>query len=142
MAISCCEKISPFARDRRAAFLVVAVDVDVLPHAVDVIGIAARERIHVAAALPDLSKAGLTGIGISLVNYINELPYFCDEILGRLQRIGLRAKRSARMRTPQICVVRPFKPVFALAIKAGLIRPYQGAKARLCRLDIHCLKIG
>jgi alkanesulfonate monooxygenase SsuD/methylene tetrahydromethanopterin reductase-like flavin-dependent oxidoreductase (luciferase family) len=46
----------------------------------------------VAAQLADLSKAGLTGIAISLVNYIDELPYFCDEVLGRLQRAGLRDK--------------------------------------------------
>src|ERR1700722_20943011 len=45
MAISCCEKISPLARDRRATFLVVAVDVDALPHAVDVIGVAAGEGV-------------------------------------------------------------------------------------------------
>jgi alkanesulfonate monooxygenase SsuD/methylene tetrahydromethanopterin reductase-like flavin-dependent oxidoreductase (luciferase family) len=45
---------------------------------------------YVAAQIADLSKAGLTGIAISLVNYINELPYFCDEVLGRLQRMGLR----------------------------------------------------
>ena len=31
---------------------------------------------YVAATLADLCKAGLTGIGISLVNYLNELPYF------------------------------------------------------------------
>ena len=45
---------------------------------------------HVAAQLADLSKAGLTGIAISLVNYLNELPYFCDEVLPRLERMGLR----------------------------------------------------
>jgi FMNH2-dependent dimethyl sulfone monooxygenase len=50
---------------------------------------------HVAAQLADLSKAGLTGIAISLVNYIDELPYFCDEVIGRLQRMGLREKRAA-----------------------------------------------
>jgi dimethylsulfone monooxygenase len=51
---------------------------------------------HVAAQLADLAKAGLTGIAISLVNYIDELPYFCDEVIGRLQRMGLREKvRSA-----------------------------------------------
>jgi FMNH2-dependent dimethyl sulfone monooxygenase len=50
---------------------------------------------HVAAQLADLSKAGLTGIAISLVNYIDELPYFCDEVVGRLQRMGLREKRAA-----------------------------------------------
>jgi alkanesulfonate monooxygenase SsuD/methylene tetrahydromethanopterin reductase-like flavin-dependent oxidoreductase (luciferase family) len=47
---------------------------------------------HVAAQLADLSKAGLTGIAISLVNYIDELPYFVDEVCGRLERMGLRAK--------------------------------------------------
>jgi alkanesulfonate monooxygenase SsuD/methylene tetrahydromethanopterin reductase-like flavin-dependent oxidoreductase (luciferase family) len=50
---------------------------------------------HVASQLADLSKAGLTGIGISLVNYIDELPYFCDEVLGRLQRMGIRDKVKA-----------------------------------------------
>jgi FMNH2-dependent dimethyl sulfone monooxygenase len=51
---------------------------------------------YVAGALADLSKAGLTGIGISLVNYANELPYFCDEVIGRLERIGIREKPGAR----------------------------------------------
>jgi FMNH2-dependent dimethyl sulfone monooxygenase len=44
------------------------------------------------AQLADLAKAGLTGIAISLVNYLAELPYFCDEVIGRLERIGLREK--------------------------------------------------
>ncbi len=47
---------------------------------------------HVAAQLADLSKAGLTGIAISLVNYLDELPYFCAEVIGRLERMGLREK--------------------------------------------------
>ncbi len=47
---------------------------------------------HVAAQIADLSKAGLTGIAISLVNYIEELPYFRDEVIGRLERMGLREK--------------------------------------------------
>jgi FMNH2-dependent dimethyl sulfone monooxygenase len=50
---------------------------------------------HVAAQIADLSKAGLTGIAISLVNYLNELPYFCDEVIGRLERMGLREKPRA-----------------------------------------------
>jgi alkanesulfonate monooxygenase SsuD/methylene tetrahydromethanopterin reductase-like flavin-dependent oxidoreductase (luciferase family) len=48
---------------------------------------------QVASALADLSKAGLTGIAISFVNYVDELPFFCDEVLPRLERIGLREKR-------------------------------------------------
>src|SRR5262247_301057 len=47
---------------------------------------------HVAGQLLDLSKAGLTGVAVSLVNYIDELPYFCDEVLPRLERAGLREK--------------------------------------------------
>ncbi|MBV8289210.1 MAG: LLM class flavin-dependent oxidoreductase, partial [Hyphomicrobiales bacterium] len=48
---------------------------------------------HVAGQLIDLSKAGLTGVAVSLVNYLDELPFFCDEVLPRLQRAGLREKR-------------------------------------------------
>jgi alkanesulfonate monooxygenase SsuD/methylene tetrahydromethanopterin reductase-like flavin-dependent oxidoreductase (luciferase family) len=45
--------------------------------------------------LIDLSKAGLTGVAVSLVNYIDELPYFCDEVIPRLERAGLREKRRS-----------------------------------------------
>ena len=47
---------------------------------------------HVATQIADLSKAGLTGIAISLVNYLDERPYFVDEVIGRLERMGLREK--------------------------------------------------
>ena len=47
---------------------------------------------YVAAQIADLSKAGLTGIAISLVNYLDELPYFIDEVMGRLERMGLRER--------------------------------------------------
>jgi alkanesulfonate monooxygenase SsuD/methylene tetrahydromethanopterin reductase-like flavin-dependent oxidoreductase (luciferase family) len=53
---------------------------------------------HVAEQLANLSKAGLTGAAVSLVNYIDELPYFCDEVLPRLERAGLREKRQATRR--------------------------------------------
>src|ERR1700733_13550871 len=43
----------------------------------------------VASQIADLSKAGLTGIALSLVNYVDELPYFCDEVIGRLERMGI-----------------------------------------------------
>jgi alkanesulfonate monooxygenase SsuD/methylene tetrahydromethanopterin reductase-like flavin-dependent oxidoreductase (luciferase family) len=46
----------------------------------------------VAAELVQLAAAGFTGIGISLVNYLAELPYFCAEVLPRLARMGLREK--------------------------------------------------
>ncbi|MCC6779234.1 MAG: LLM class flavin-dependent oxidoreductase [Hyphomicrobiales bacterium] len=49
---------------------------------------------HVAGQLIDLSKAGLTGVAVSFVNYLAELPYFRDEVLPRLERAGLREKRA------------------------------------------------
>ena len=49
---------------------------------------------RIARQLADLSRAGLRGIGFSFVNYLNELPYFCDEVLPRLERMGVREKRK------------------------------------------------
>ena len=44
----------------------------------------------VAAELKDLADAGLGGIAVSFVNYLDELPYFVAEVLPRLARLGLR----------------------------------------------------
>jgi alkanesulfonate monooxygenase SsuD/methylene tetrahydromethanopterin reductase-like flavin-dependent oxidoreductase (luciferase family) len=44
----------------------------------------------VADELANLSRAGVRGIAFSLVNYVGELPYFCEEVLPRLARLGLR----------------------------------------------------
>ncbi|HLG69923.1 MAG TPA: LLM class flavin-dependent oxidoreductase [Chloroflexota bacterium] len=44
----------------------------------------------VAAALAGVSEAGFDGCGISFFNYVNEFPYFRDEVLPRLERMGLR----------------------------------------------------
>jgi dimethylsulfone monooxygenase len=49
---------------------------------------------RVARELADLSRVGLRGIGLSFVNYADELPFFCAEVLPRLERIGVRAKRK------------------------------------------------
>jgi dimethylsulfone monooxygenase len=49
---------------------------------------------RIAADLVALSRAGLRGIGFSFVNYLNELPYFCDEVLPRLERAGVRVNRA------------------------------------------------
>jgi alkanesulfonate monooxygenase SsuD/methylene tetrahydromethanopterin reductase-like flavin-dependent oxidoreductase (luciferase family) len=46
----------------------------------------------VALGLAKLAAFGLTGIAVSFVNYLDELPYFCAEVLPRLARAGLRAK--------------------------------------------------
>ena len=45
---------------------------------------------RVAAMLAQLSTAGFDGVGISLVNYLDEFPYLREEVLPRLERAGLR----------------------------------------------------
>jgi alkanesulfonate monooxygenase SsuD/methylene tetrahydromethanopterin reductase-like flavin-dependent oxidoreductase (luciferase family) len=52
---------------------------------------------RVAEELADISRAGMRGIAVSFVNYLNELPYFCDEVLPRLARLGVRESSSTRM---------------------------------------------
>jgi dimethylsulfone monooxygenase len=44
----------------------------------------------VAQELVRLAELGLRGIAVSFVNYLDELPYFCAEVLPRLERAGLR----------------------------------------------------
>jgi len=44
----------------------------------------------VADELANLCCADVSGIAFSLVNYVEELPYICDEVLPRLVRLGLR----------------------------------------------------
>ena len=48
----------------------------------------------VAQTMARLAAAGLTGIAVSFVNYVDELPYFCAEVLPRLARLGLREEAS------------------------------------------------
>jgi dimethylsulfone monooxygenase len=45
---------------------------------------------HVAGELAKVSAAGFTGIAFSFVNYLAEFPYFRDEVLPRLERLGIR----------------------------------------------------
>jgi len=47
----------------------------------------------VADELATISQAGVRGIGLSFVNYLDEVPYFVDEVLPRLERAGVRTKR-------------------------------------------------
>ena len=47
---------------------------------------------YVADQLAQYSRAGLTGIAISLLNFTDELPLFRDEVLPRLERMGLRQR--------------------------------------------------
>jgi dimethylsulfone monooxygenase len=46
---------------------------------------------RVAEELGAISRAGVRGIAVSFINYLDELPYFCDEVLPRLTRLGVRA---------------------------------------------------
>jgi FMNH2-dependent dimethyl sulfone monooxygenase len=50
---------------------------------------------RVAHQLADLSYAGLRGVGMSFVNYADELPFFCDEVMPRLERLGVRERGKA-----------------------------------------------
>lgn len=45
---------------------------------------------HVAASFVEIAAAGFTGIAMGFVNYLEEFPYFRDEVLPRLERMGLR----------------------------------------------------
>ena len=47
----------------------------------------------VADELATISQAGVRGIGLSFVNFLGEVPYFCAEVLPRLERAGVRVKR-------------------------------------------------
>jgi dimethylsulfone monooxygenase len=48
---------------------------------------------RIAEELTIISQAGVRGIGLSFVNFLAEVPYFCDEVLPRLQRAGVRVKQ-------------------------------------------------
>jgi FMNH2-dependent dimethyl sulfone monooxygenase len=45
---------------------------------------------RVAEMLVTLNEIGFDGIGLVMINYLDELPYICDEVLPRLERAGLR----------------------------------------------------
>ena len=45
---------------------------------------------YVAEQFARLHRSGLRGIAISMVNYLGELPFFAEEVLPRLERMGLR----------------------------------------------------
>jgi dimethylsulfone monooxygenase len=47
---------------------------------------------RIAEELTIISRAGVRGIGLSFVNYLDEVPYFCDEVLPRLVRQGVRVE--------------------------------------------------
>jgi dimethylsulfone monooxygenase len=48
------------------------------------------EPDSVARELARLHAAGFDGAAIDFVNYLDELPYFVQEVLPRLERMGIR----------------------------------------------------
>jgi dimethylsulfone monooxygenase len=49
----------------------------------------------VAAKLARLREVGFDGLVLNFVNYLDEFPYFVQEVLPRLERLGIRAKAEA-----------------------------------------------
>jgi dimethylsulfone monooxygenase len=45
---------------------------------------------RVAAAFAEIAGAGFSGIAMGFVNYLDEFPFFRNEVLPRLERLGLR----------------------------------------------------
>jgi alkanesulfonate monooxygenase SsuD/methylene tetrahydromethanopterin reductase-like flavin-dependent oxidoreductase (luciferase family) len=44
----------------------------------------------VAHELQRLHHSGFSGVAMAFVNYLQEMPYFVQEVLPRLERLGLR----------------------------------------------------
>jgi dimethylsulfone monooxygenase len=55
---------------------------------------------EVAATLKRLSDAGLDGMALASVNYLREMPVIRDEILPRLERLGLRQPVNLEVSKP------------------------------------------
>ena len=49
---------------------------------------------EVAATFKRIAEAGIGGMAIALVNYVREMPVLRDEVLPRLERLGLRGRCS------------------------------------------------
>lgn len=47
---------------------------------------------HVTQEFERLHRAGFSGVALGLVNYLQELPYFVQEVVPRLERMGLRQR--------------------------------------------------
>ncbi len=55
---------------------------------------------YVAKELIRLHAAGFDGAAIDFVNYLDELPYFVQEVIPRLERMSIRRPVSARFVSP------------------------------------------
>jgi alkanesulfonate monooxygenase SsuD/methylene tetrahydromethanopterin reductase-like flavin-dependent oxidoreductase (luciferase family) len=50
---------------------------------------------HVAAELLQLHEVGFDGLVLNFVNYLDELPYFAQEVLPRLEHRGVRLQSTS-----------------------------------------------
>ena len=50
---------------------------------------------HVAAELLRLHRVGFDGLVLNFLNYLEELPYFAQEVLPRLQQHSVRYRQSS-----------------------------------------------
>jgi dimethylsulfone monooxygenase len=44
----------------------------------------------IAVEMARMSEAGLAGTSVAFLDYLKEIPYFVQEVLPRLERMGLR----------------------------------------------------
>jgi len=51
----------------------------------------------VAQELKRVHEAGFDGVAIDFINYLEELPYFVQEVIPRLERMGIRRHASSRL---------------------------------------------
>jgi FMNH2-dependent dimethyl sulfone monooxygenase len=52
---------------------------------------------HVAQELNRFHIAGFDGVAIDFINYLDELPYFVQEVIPRLERMGIRRPASSSL---------------------------------------------
>jgi alkanesulfonate monooxygenase SsuD/methylene tetrahydromethanopterin reductase-like flavin-dependent oxidoreductase (luciferase family) len=50
---------------------------------------------HVARELNRFHQAGFDGVAIDFINYLDELPFFVQEVIPRLERLGIRRPASS-----------------------------------------------
>jgi hypothetical protein len=71
---------------------------------------------RIADELADLSRSGVRGIAVSMINDLNELPLFRDDVLPRLERFGARAAHNSHSRKRQRLANRASRAVFRSAV--------------------------
>jgi len=52
---------------------------------------------RVAQELNRFHEAGFDGVAIDFINYLDELPYFVQEVFPRLERMGIRRPVSNKL---------------------------------------------